>query len=140
MCIFPQILLSHISKWQQRTSFSQCTLKGCFFHNGQAVWKYTQKCNLTVVYKDDMDQMVPRAIALPRRKMLPMTPTFPASATTGRHARCPRTFHVQPLRHRQSLYNERRAWLASQLVSPDVRLSPQHLQADRFPQGRTILC
>jgi len=47
--------------------FPLCTLRGCFFHYTQCIWRKTQACGLTVPYReeDNIRRLVRRAAVLP---------------------------------------------------------------------------
>jgi hypothetical protein len=49
------------------TVFPGVTIKGCFFHYTQCIWRETQKCGLQTYYKknDDITKLVRRAAVLP---------------------------------------------------------------------------
>ena len=50
-----------------RTVFPGITVKGCFFHCPQAIWRKTQHTDLQVTYRnnEDIRQLVRRATYLP---------------------------------------------------------------------------
>jgi hypothetical protein len=49
------------------TAFPLTTLKGCFFHYGQCIWRKVQECGLVVRFKNDdtVKRLVKRAAVLP---------------------------------------------------------------------------